>query len=269
MIIVTLAGEKGGIGKTTLAFHLACYLAQHGARVLAVDLDPQGNLTYMFTGTSADGIKRALLQEWPLMSATQTVNGYGEHLRLLGGNKATGNVRTWLAAAGSPLNALSRPLSEAKTAGFNFVILDTPPSPAVENETGRILDALNAAALYATHFVLAPVILEQLPLGGLAALSGTLKALQSKNSAVMLLGVVPMMFDARTAEHAQNLNDLVGVYGKYVYPVVSRAIAVSRCPAYGKPVWNFEPRNPVSEQLIRVAERMVSDVRSRVTMVAS
>lgn len=259
--VLTLAGEKGGIAKTTLSFHLACYLAQVGRRILTVDIDPQGNLTYIFTGQHLDGVRRVVVQEWSLLSAILSVDGYEGLLQLLGGNKGTGEVRNLLAVRGSRLTALDGLLEQMRGAGFDFVIVDTPPSPALGNSTGNVLDALTAPVLYASDFVLAPIVLETLPLAGLAALSETLTLLQRSGSRVRLLGVVPVMFDARTKEHAVNLREVADVYGSLVYPVVGQAIAVSQCPAYGKPVWAFAPRERAGEQLRQVAERMVRDVR--------
>lgn len=259
--VLTLAGEKGGIGKTTLAFHLACHLAQVGKRTLAVDTDPQGNLTYIFTGQHLDGVRRVVVQEWSLRSAILPVDGYDGRLHLLGGNKGTGEVRNLLAVRGSRLTALDGLLEQAREVGFDFVVVDTPPSPALDNGTGNVLDALTAPVLYASDFVLAPIILETLPLAGLAALSETLRLLQRAGSRARLLGVVPTMYDARTKEHATNLREAAEVYGALVYPVVGQAIAVSQCPAYGKPVWAFAPRERAGEQLRQVAERVVRDVR--------
>ena len=270
MTVITMAGEKGGVGKTTLTFHLACHLAETaGRRVLAVDLDPQGNLTYTFAGVHLEGIKRVVMQEWPLLSATFPVEGYDGRLHLLGGNKSTGNVRNWLAAGGSHLDALGPLLRQARNENFDYVVIDTPPSPAIDNDSGKVLDALTAPAFYASDFILAPVILEALPLGGLSALSATLDLLQRRHgSRVRLLGVVPMMFDARTREHNANLVQLVDVYQGLVYPIVSRAIAVSQCPAYGLPVWAFDAHNQVSPQLCEVAQRTVYDVEERTTATA-
>lgn len=258
MKILTLAGEKGGIGKTTLAFHVACYLAAAGRRVLAMDLDPQGNLSYTLTGHPAPGIKRVIIQEWPLSAAiTQNGDGYPQ---LLAGDKSTGSVRNYLAVHGASLTALVPLLERAAVEGFEFVIIDTPPSPAMDTDTGRVLDALTAPALYASHYVLSPCIPEQLPLAGLRSLSGTLRVLKEKGSKVELLGVVPTFFDARTTEHARNLQALVQVYGAQVYPVIGRATAVSHCPAYGQPIWEFDGRNPAAHQLRRMAQRILNDV---------
>jgi chromosome partitioning protein len=263
MIVITMAGEKGGIGKTTLTFHLACHLAERGRRVLAVDFDPQGNLTYTLAGAYLEGAKRAVMQEWPLSAVVLPIEGYGGRLDLLGGKKSTGDVRNWLAVSGSHLDALKGFLGQVREEDYDYVLIDTPPSPAIDNDTGKVLDALTAPAFYSSDFVLAPVILETLPLGGLAALSQTLSLLKRLGAGVKLLGVVPMMFDARTKEHSDNLARMTTAYNSLVYPVVSRAIAVSRCPAYGRPVWDIEPDNKVSEQLRKVAERTVENAEAR------
>jgi len=260
MVIVTLANEKGGIGKTTLACHIAWFIAETGRRVLAVDLDPQGNLSYTLLGEKGLGIKRAVMQEWPLDRAATAVEGYSGFLWVLTSDKATGDVRNWLKVSGSRLDALDPLIDQAREAGFDYVVVDTPPSPAMDNESGRVLDALLAPALHVSDFVLVPTEMEQLALGGLAALSATLTVLQKGGAKVQLLGVVPTKYDARTTEHAANLREVVAVYNNLVYPVIRKAIDVARSPAYGLPVWAFAPNNPVSGKLRAVAERVVRDV---------
>lgn len=259
MVTITLAGEKGGIGKTTLAFHLACHLAECGYPTLAVDLDPQANLSYTLSGACSDGIRRALGGARPLAETALEVDGHDGWLHLLSGDKSTAEVRNRLAKA-AQLDALEDLLGQAHDAGFAFTVVDTPPSPALDNRSGRVLDTLTAAAFFSADLVLAPVIPESLPLGGLAALSATLDLLQRRHgSPVRLAGVVPVMYDARTREHAANLVELVRVYGHLVYPVVGRAIAVAQCPAYGLPLWRFAPQHPAARQLRQVAGRLVSD----------
>jgi chromosome partitioning protein len=269
MLAIVLANEKGGVGKTTLAFHLACFCAEAGYSALAVDLDPQGNLGYLFTGEQLngagggerlDGIERVVRNGQPLRQATVTTAQYDGRLSVLPGSKSTGEVRNWLAGRGSRLDAL-RPLFD-QAGDYDFVLVDTPPSPAIHSRSGEVLDALTVSALYVSRYVLAPFVPEALALGGLAALSATLDLLQERGSSVRLLGVAPTMYDGRTNEHLVNLLEVAGVYGPLVYPVVNRAIAVSRCAAFGRPVWAFDRRNPVSEQLRAVAGKVVQDVEA-------
>lgn len=266
-VSIIAANEKGGVGKTTLCYHLAYYLADQGYRVLAIDLDPQGNLSFCFTGENSENgemgrVYRVLVQEWPLDSATYKIQEYDGRFQLLSGNKSTGSVRNLLSVSGSHLEALVPLFKETEQAGFDFVVIDTPPSPSMDGDS-KVLDALVAPAFYAADFVLVPVLPEQLSLAGLAALSRSLVTLHEKGSSVSLLGVVPMMYDGRTKEHAINLLEIINVYGPLVYPVISNAVAVTRSPVYGLPVWAYDPQNQVSTQLRCVGERVVKDVEAK------
>jgi chromosome partitioning protein len=203
------------------------------------------------------------MKDWPLSAATIEVQGYEGRLHVLPGHKSTGDVRIYLSSSGSHLNALDWLTGAAREAGYEYVIVDTPPAPAIDNETRQVLDALIAPAFFAAHFVLAPVQLEQLAIAGLASLSATLDILRQMGGTARLLGVVPMMYDARTTEHAIHLQDLVSVYNNLVYPVVGKAIDVARCPVYGLPVWEFAPKSKASAQLRAVAERMARDVKDQ------
>ena len=260
MRIVTLANEKGGVGKTTLAFHLAHFAAESAFRVLVIDADPQdANITYLFTGEQVPGTFDVLVKERPVAQVAHPLRTDGR-LWLVGSDRQTGAARAFLFTQGSPLDVLVGPLAAVQST-FDLVVIDTSPSPAMKN--GRVVDALNAAALFASHFVLSPVIPEQLSMVGLASLSETLTLLRQRGSEVALLGIAPVKYDARTNEHAHQLRELANVYGRHVYPVTSQAIAVAESTAYGVPVWQFAPRNPVAAQLRQVTERILHDVFAR------
>jgi chromosome partitioning protein len=262
--VLALGIEKGGVGKTTLCHHLAAYAAKKGLRTLAVDLDPQASLTYIITGNKGDtrGFWTAMIQQVEIERVAYEVDGYDGQLHLLPGGKSTGDVRNILSVRGSKLTALRTFMARAR-AHYDLVVIDTPPSPAMDYETEDVLDALVAPALYAADYILAPVIPEELSLLGLAALSATLDILHKEGGSVALLGVVPMMYDARTKEHAMNFLELERTYKELTYPVVHKAVAVSRCAVYGLPVWDFEPRNPVSQQMMAVMERAIQDVEEK------
>ena len=251
-MIVTLANWKGGVGKTTLAYHIAHYLAEQGENVLAVDLDPQGSLTYTMVGKFSHGLVNFFLKERPISQCVTNTNG---RLSLLGGAEDTGDLRAWLQVTGRGFESLEKLRRIAH--GRAWIAIDTSPSQAV-NMDGKIMDPLNASALYQSDYVLCPAQPEQLSLVGLAVMVDSIAALRKAASDVQFMGVIPTMYDVRNAEHPMHLKRLIEQYGKLVFPSVPDAIDVARSPAFGQPVWEFAASGKAAVQLRGIGERVRS-----------
>jgi chromosome partitioning protein len=249
-MIVTLANWKGGVGKTTLAYHIAHYLAEVGEAVLAVDLDPQGSLTYTMTGEFSHGIVDLFLRGKPVSECVIRVKG---RLALLGGSETTGDLRSWFQVTGRGFGALEK--LRRLVPNRVWVVIDTSPSQAVNME-GEVMDPLNASALYQSDYVLCPVQPEQLSLVGLAVMVNSLNTLRRAGSQVQFMGVIPTMYDIRNAEHPMHLRRLLQLYGQLVFPGVPDAIDVARAPAYGEPVWTFARNGRAAVQLRGIGERI-------------
>ena len=261
-MIVTLANWKGGVGKTTLAYHIAHYLAEQGENVLAVDLDPQGSLTYTMTGQFSTGVVDLFLKDKPI---NQCVTNINNHLTLLGGSEGTGDLRAWFQVTGRGFEALEK--LRRIVPNRIWVVIDTSPSQAV-NMDGKIMDALNASALYQSDYVLCPAQPEQLSLVGLAVMVNSVVALRKAGSDVQFMGVIPTMYDVRNAEHPLHLKRLLKKYGELVFPGVPDAIDVARSPAFGQPVWGFAGSGKAAAQLRGIGEKVRSYGQATATRAA-
>lgn len=231
--VLTIANQKGGVGKTTTAVSLSAALADAGHRVLLLDLDPQGN------ATSGVGIRlepgdatvyQALLDEVPLSDvvrptsvarldlAPATIDLAGAEIELVSVFNRERRLRTTL-----------EPLRDA----YDFVVVDCPPS----------LGLLTINALTAGDGVLVPIQCEYYALEGLGALGRNVELIQTHlNPDLEVLGYVLTMLDARTRLAQQVVEEVVAHFGDQVFSTrIPRSVRLAEAPGFGEPITVFDP----------------------------
>ena len=237
--IIALANKKGGVGKTTLAVHLATGAARAGKRVILVDADPQGNATsWLLDGEQDEGMYRLfLLNESPLR-LVRGVRKFG--VGLLTGNYRTGEALAMLSAVSRlpEIPTRIRPLAESA----DLVILDMPPS-----RTSGFLEILSAA-----DWVIVPTQLERLSLEGVALLAQTVQGTNTR-----LMGIVPNMTRAHTREHQAQMNDLVATFGQAIWPPIPLTIRVPETSTYGTTLFDLCPDESVTKIMSGIVTRML------------
>ncbi|HUX76966.1 MAG TPA: ParA family protein [Anaerolineae bacterium] len=254
MPIVALANQKGGVGKTTLTVHLGAWLSRQGQKVIAVDGDPQGNLTsWLLNGDLDDaGMFRLLVVGDPLRRVMRPVGGEWQ-LALLPGNFRTGEAMIFLAATRKPFSTVARsvqPLGEMA----DYVLIDMPPSRSAGFEE----------LLFAADYVLIPTQLERLSLEGVGFMAHAGEDLRREHGrGPRLLGIVPNMARLQTIEHREQLEALVGVYGASVWPAIPLSVRVTEACSYGQSLFEFAPSEPVTAALAKVAERFLDNIGGR------
>jgi chromosome partitioning protein len=231
-IVLALTNQKGGVGKTTTAVNLGACLAEGGARVLLVDLDPQGNAT---TGV---GIDRGSVKA----GTYELLGGTGGAEAILATDVAGLDVLpSTIDLAGAEVELVSAFARETKLrqglAGlrdeYDFVLIDSPPS----------LGLLTVNALSACDEVVVPIQCEYYALEGLGQLIRTLDLVRDGlNPSLRVGGVVLTMFDARTKLAEQVVAEVRRHFGDAVFKsIIPRSVRLSEAPGFGKPIIRYDP----------------------------
>jgi chromosome partitioning protein len=233
--IMTVANQKGGVGKTTTAVNLAASLSQHGIRVLVIDLDPQGNASTALDvdhHVGRDSVYNSLVEGRPLgeiiaavpempglFCAPATIDLAGAEIELV----------PMVAREGR----LSRAIEQLDTSNLDYVLIDCPPS----------LGLLTINALVAAEEVLIPIQCEYYALEGLEQLLRTVELVRGHLNAKLRISTILLtMYDGRTRLATQVADDVRSHFRDVVlHTIIPRSVRVSEAPSYGQSVITYDP----------------------------
>ncbi len=232
--ILAVANQKGGVGKTTTTVNLSACLAQMGKRVLAIDVDPQGNCT---SGCGVDKeapeqtVYDVMIEGAPVKDVI--VQTPLENLWLLPARKELSGAEVELVSRTGREGVLKRALAPVAD-DFDFAFIDCPPS----------LGLLTVNALTASDALLSPIQCEYYALEGLSDLMNTVKLVRGGlNPRLSVDGVVLTMFDARTNLSAQVVAEVKRHFQDKVYStIIPRSVRLSEAPSFGQPITVYDPR---------------------------
>jgi cellulose biosynthesis protein BcsQ len=233
--VITIANQKGGVGKTTSSVNLAASLAMHGARVLVIDLDPQGNASTAFGvehHADVPSVYEVLIEDAPLseivVAAPDIPNLYCAPATL---NLAGAEIE--LVSKVARESRLRRALDAYDKTTFHYVLIDCPPS----------LGLLTVNALVGGDELLIPIQCEYYALEGLGQLLRTVDLVKAHlNPDLNVSTILLTMYDARTRLAAQVAEEVREHFGGVVLnTVIPRSVRVSEAPSYGQSVMTYDP----------------------------
>jgi chromosome partitioning protein len=245
--VVALANQKGGVAKTTSTLNLGVALQDLGKRVLAVDMDPQGNLT-MSQGLNPDEVQPSMYNVLVQGLDIEDVIHQTE-IEIAVANIDLAGAELALASVIGRERALGRALMGVREK-YDYILVDTPPS----------LGLLTINALTAADAVIVPVQCEYLSLRGLAQLERTLELVRENlNPNVRISGILPTLYDARTLHGAEAVELLRSNFGDLVFDtVVRKTIKFAEAPVQGSSVLKYAPHSDAAESYRSLAREVLN-----------
>jgi len=232
--IISVANQKGGVGKTTTTINLSTMLAKKGKKVLLIDADPQGNAT---SGVGAE--KEVEYSTYDiLVSDVEMVQALEKtiikNLLVCPSNINLAGAEVELVSMMSREQRLKEKLEEVKDK-FDYILIDCPPS----------LGLITLNAFTASDSVLIPVQCEYYALEGLGQLLNTINLVKKHlNKHLEIEGALLTMYDARTNLSNQVVKEVKKYFGDKVYKtVIPRNVRLSEAPSYGMPITEYDPRS--------------------------
>ncbi len=252
--VIAVANQKGGVGKTTTAVNLAAALAYTAARVMLVDLDPQGNATM---GSGID--KRELAAstcEMLLGEATlaEILQRSPEHFDLLPGNSDLTAAEIRLMDESEREQRLKKALAPVR-GNYDYIIIDCPPS----------LSLLTLNALAVADSVLVPMQCEYYALEGLTSLLQTINALKKRlNPALEIEGILRTMYDVRNNLANAVSADLQSHFGEQVFrTIVPRNVRLAEAPSHGQSIIAYDRASRGGIAYLGLAGEILRHARER------
>ncbi|MDE6026386.1 MAG: AAA family ATPase [Lachnospiraceae bacterium] len=253
--IIAVANQKGGVGKTTTSINLAACLAEKGKKVLAVDMDPQGNLT---SGLGVDKnelpltIYEAMCGECNI-GECMIVHPLGSHklnLSLIPAGRNLAGAEVDFIESDSRQYILKNILDSIKDK-YDFIIVDCPPA----------LGILTVNSMTAADTVLVPIQCEFFALDGLSQLIYTIDLIKKKlNKALEIEGVVFTMYDARTNLSLEVVENVKNNLDQFIYKtIIPRNVRLAEAPSFGLPINLYDSRSAGAQGYRDLADEVIKN----------
>ena len=247
--IIAIANQKGGVGKTTTSINLSSCLAEAGKKILAIDLDPQGNTTSGL-GVDKDDLENTvyelMLDECTIRESIHKTEI--ENLTLIPSNVNLSGAEIELLGINDKEYILKNAVDYIRD-DYDFIIIDCPPS----------LNMLTVNAMTTADTVLVPIQCEYYALEGLSQLIHTINLVQERlNPNLQIEGIVFTMYDGRTNLSMQVIENVRNNLNQTIYDtIIPRGVRLAEAPSHGLPITQYDNRSTGAKAYMALAKEVI------------